>query len=156
LLGVVADYEKFHKVKYKAEVLDSIVGLTDRYIADKNFPDKAIDILDECGALAKRRRKKSVTRNMLLEVISRIARVPLTDLGQSEVKDILDLEKNLKRNIIGQDKAIGVVADSILRARAGIKDANRPLASFLFLGATGQGKTLLAKELAQNIFVVCV
>ena len=212
LKNVRDKYESFHKVHYSDEVIETCVKLADRYITDREFPDKAFDILDEVGArmqtdlkvpdvieeLKKKaaeikqqkidvvkkqnyeqaaelrdKEKKLLTKLdqekvkfeeqlakekqlILLEhvydVVSNMTKIPVSKMSVDDTKSLLDLDKNLIGKVIGQDNAVVKIAKSIKRNRLGIKDPNRPIGSFVFLGSTGVGKTYLAKQLAKEMF----
>ncbi|ULQ59940.1 ATP-dependent Clp protease ATP-binding subunit [Brucepastera parasyntrophica] len=213
LEGIKGGYETHHHVSYTEESLKTIVDLSNRYLTDRFFPDKAIDVLDEAGAMKKietdirpaelitletriaelsdekkelvrtqnyeraalvrdevRRlrqevdeiRKKwqnpeqvpyaTVTANDICSVISVMTGIPVTSLSESESIRLMNLEKELHKTVVGQDDAIKTVSGAIRRARAGISSTRRPLGSFIFLGPTGVGKTLLAKTLANFLF----
>ena len=212
LMRAKENYEKHHKVFFSEESIKACVYLADRYITDRSFPDKAIDIMDEVGArsqitvklpevieelkeeaekikqlkievvrnqrfeeaaeLRDRERKvlkrlqeekdkfesdrlinkKLVDENMVYEVVASMTKIPVTKLTQSESESLLHLEKNLQQSVIGQDEAVTKIAKSIRRNRVGIKEPNKPIGSFIFLGSTGIGKTHLAKQLAKEVF----
>ena len=212
LKNVRDKYENFHKVHYSDEVIETCVKLADRYITDREFPDKAFDILDEVGArmqtdlkvpdvieeLKKKaadikqqkidvvkkqnyeqaaelrdKEKKLLTKldqekikfeeqlakekqTILLEhvydVVSNMTKIPVSKMSVDDTKALLDLDKNLIDKVIGQNNAVVKIAKSIKRNRLGIKDPNRPIGSFVFLGSTGVGKTYLAKQLAKEMF----
>ncbi len=205
-------YENFHKVHYEDGVTETIVNLSSRYITDRQFPDKAIDILDELGSDKKintkipesieklkkesdqiKEKKIQVVKNQnyeqaaklrdeerkilskleeeknkwletqkdnktpvsvddVYEMVSQITGVPISKVDNNEVDNLLKLEERIKSKVIGQDDAIGVISKSIRRNRVGIKDANKPIGSFIFLGSTGVGKTYLAKTIAEVLF----
>ena len=205
-------YEKHHKVSYSDKALEACVQLAGRYITDREFPDKAIDILDEVGAksqinvkfpelidqlkleavnikdekllVVKQQRyedaaqlrdkekkilkkleeekkkfeseqqnnRQIITEDMVYEVVSMMTKIPISKLTSDEAEALLDLEKNLSKSVIGQKEAVSKISKSIRRNRVGIKDPNRPIGSFIFLGSTGVGKTHLAKRLAEEIF----
>jgi ATP-dependent Clp protease ATP-binding subunit ClpC len=205
-------YEKYHKVEYLENVINTIVKLSSRYITDRQFPDKAIDVLDELGSekrvnskipdhienlkkkideiklkkiqvvqkqdyevAAKLRDEEKEIKNKYLKekdkweknqienklpisvddvynIISQITGVPITKLDDKESEKLLNLEKVLSKEVIGQDEAISIISKSIRRNRVGIKDANKPIGSYIFLGNTGVGKTFLAKCLAKLLF----
>jgi ATP-dependent Clp protease ATP-binding subunit ClpC len=205
-------YEKHHKVTYTEKALEACVQLAGRYITDREFPDKAIDVLDEVGAksqinvkfpeiieqlklealaikdekllVVKQQRyedaaqlrdkekkilkkledeKKKfesdqltnlqeITEDMVYEVVSNMTKIPISKLSTDEAESLLDLEKNLTKSVIGQSEAVTKISKAIRRNRVGIKDPNRPIGSFIFLGSTGVGKTHLAKRLAEEIF----
>jgi ATP-dependent Clp protease ATP-binding subunit ClpC len=206
------NYEKHHKVHFTDEVIKTCVMLADRYITDREFPDKAIDIMDEVGArcqinvtvpeiieklkeeanqikdrkvevvrsqkyeeaaelrdmerkvLARLQEekdkfekdrltnKKEVTEEMVYEVVSQMTKIPISKLSQSESDSLINLEESLTKAVIGQEDAVSKISKAIRRNRVGIKDPNKPIGSFIFLGSTGIGKTHLAKQLAKEIF----
>lgn len=212
LSNIKSKYENHHKVKYSEESLEACVTLSDRYITDRELPDKAIDILDEVGAkaqidvklpefiedlklqVAEIKRKKLdvvktqnyeiaaelrdqekklinklttekeeweqkqnenrtlITEDDVYKIVSDMTNIPVTRLDSDEAKSLLNLEKTLKANVIGQDSAVTKISKAIRRNRVGIKEPNRPIGSFIFLGSTGVGKTHLAKTLAREIF----
>lgn len=205
-------YETYHKVSYTDEVLSLCVDLAERYITDREFPDKAFDIIDEVGArnqveikvpeiieklklqaaevkqekmdvvkkqdyeqaanlrdkekkildkliLEKKKfeeelqiSKKEVSVELVYEVVSNMTKIPISKLNTDESKSLSNLEEILGSKVIGQKEAVSKIAKSIRRNRLGIKDPNKPIGSFIFLGSTGVGKTHLAKQLAKEIF----
>ena len=205
-------YENYHKVFYNDEVLNLCVDLAERYISDREFPDKAFDIIDEVGArtqveikmpeivdqlkdeaqniklqkmdVVKKQKyeeaanlrdkekkildrledekkkfeeelllkKREITTELVFEVVSNMTKIPVSKLTADETNALAKLADNLSGKVIGQDEAVLRVAKSIRRNRIGIKDPNKPIGSFIFLGSTGVGKTLLAKQLAKEIF----
>ncbi|HHU35778.1 MAG TPA: ATP-dependent Clp protease ATP-binding subunit [Treponema sp.] len=213
LFGIKGRYERHHHVNYETDTLETIVELSGRYLTDRFFPDKAIDILDETGAMKKiegdvrpseleeiearisalgkekhelvqsqnyeraawvrdevRKLREdlesirvkwqhpesqdivSVTPQDVCSVISVITGIPTNSLSESETERLIHLEDELHKTVIGQDSALSVIASAIRRSRAGISSTKRPLGSFIFLGPTGVGKTLLAKTLAKFLF----
>jgi ATP-dependent Clp protease ATP-binding subunit ClpC len=212
LKNIKDKYENYHKVKYSDEILSLCVDLAERYITDREFPDKAFDIIDEVGArsqveikvpeiidqlkqqavdikqqkievvkkqnyeeaanlrdkekkiLAKLEdekkkfeeelsfQKKEITTELVYETVSNMTKIPISKLDSDETKLLTKLEENLSGKVIGQSSAVAKISKSIRRNRLGIKDPNKPIGSFIFLGSTGIGKTLLAKELAKQIF----
>ena len=212
LKNVRDKYESFHKVHYSDEVIETCVKLADRYITDREFPDKAFDILDEVGArmqtdlkvpdvieeLKKKaaeikqqkidvvkkqnyeqaaelrdkekklllkldqekikfeeqlaKEKQLILLEHVYDVVSNMTKIPVNKMSVDDTKSLLDLDKNLIGKVIGQDNAVVKIAKSIKRNRLGIKDPNRPIGSFVFLGSTGVGKTYLAKQLAKEMF----
>jgi len=212
LSNLKSRYESHHKVNYTDESLEACVYLADRYITDREFPDKAIDIMDEVGArtqisvklpeeievlkeealkikqekidvvkrqdyekaahLRDKERKvleklekvkedfekkqdterKDVTEEMVYDVVANMTKIPVSKLNQNEMDGLLELENSLNKTVIGQEPAVKKIAKAIRRNRVGIKDPNRPIGSFIFLGSTGIGKTHLAKQLAKEIF----
>jgi ATP-dependent Clp protease ATP-binding subunit ClpC len=205
-------YEDHHKVNYTDESLWLCVELADRYITDREFPDKAFDILDEVGsrmqidiklpehieklkqeaadiklekvnvikkqkyemAAELRDREKSILlqldeekkkfeeelknskrgipEDLIYEVVSNMTKIPVSKINIDEKNSLVNLEDSLNSNVIGQEEAVKKISKSIRRNRVGIKDPNRPIGSFIFLGSTGVGKTFLAKKLAKEIF----
>ena len=212
LKNVRDKYESFHKVHYSDEVIETCVKLADRYITDREFPDKAFDILDEVGArmqtelkvpdvieeLKKKaadikqqkidvvkkqnyeqaaelrdkekkllmkleqekikfeeqlaKEKQLILLEHVYDVVSNMTKIPVNKMSVDDTKSLLELDKNLIGKVIGQDNAVVKIAKSIKRNRLGIKDPNRPIGSFVFLGSTGVGKTYLAKQLAKEMF----
>jgi ATP-dependent Clp protease ATP-binding subunit ClpC len=205
-------YEEHHKVNYTDDSLWLCVELADRYITDREFPDKAFDILDEVGSrmqidiklpesieklkieaqeikqeklnvikkqnyeqaaeLRDRERsillkleeekkkfeedlknsKRGIPEELIYEVVSNMTKIPVSKINIDEKNSLVNLETTLNKNVIGQEEAVGKISKSIRRNRVGIKDPNRPIGSFIFLGSTGVGKTFLAKQLAKEIF----
>ena len=212
LKNVRDKYESYHKVTYSDEVIEACVKLADRYITDREFPDKAFDILDEVGARMqtelkvpesietlkkaasdirqqkidvvkkqnyeqaaqlrdkekkvldkleseKRKFEESMVQNKqtilldnVYDVVSNMVKIPVSKMSVDDTKALLNLDKELIGRVIGQDAAVVKIAKSIKRNRLGIKDPNRPIGSFVFLGSTGVGKTHLAKQLAKEMF----
>ncbi|MBR3405958.1 MAG: ATP-dependent Clp protease ATP-binding subunit, partial [Bacteroidales bacterium] len=151
-------YEEFHGITYTPEAVEAAVRLTDRYITDKSLPDKAIDALDEAGsmvrlALAKKKGAAHVVdAEDIASVVSKMTGIPVNKVAESEGNRIVNMRKRLQGRIIGQDQAIDTVVRAIQRNRAGLKDPNRPIGTFLFFGPTGVGKTQLARSLAEYLF----
>jgi ATP-dependent Clp protease ATP-binding subunit ClpC len=205
-------YEQHHKVTYTDKSLEVCVTLADRYISDREFPDKAIDIMDEVGSRAqievklpeiienlkleaqqikekklevvrgqkyeeaarlrdrerkiisklelekskfeseKNQKRTEITEEMVFDVVSNMTKIPISKLSTDDKQGLLDLDKKIKETVIGQEEAVETIAKAIRRNRIGIKDPNRPIGSFIFLGSTGVGKTHLAKQLAKEIF----
>ena len=212
LKNVRDKYENFHNVLYSDEVIETCVKLADRYITDREFPDKAFDILDEVGArmqtelkvpeaieeLKKKaseikqqkidvvkkqnyeqaaelrdkekkllmklddekrkfeermaKEKQTILMEHVYDVVSNMTKIPVNKMSVDDTRALLDLDKNLIGKVIGQDSAVIKITKAIKRNRLGIKDPNRPIGSFIFLGSTGVGKTLLAKKMAQEMF----
>jgi ATP-dependent Clp protease ATP-binding subunit ClpC len=212
LKNIRPKYESYHKVRYSDEVIEVCVKLAERYITDREFPDKAFDILDEVGArmqtevkipevieeLKKKaaeikqqkidvvkkqnyeqaaqlrdrekklldkldsekkkfdeemeKQKQEITLNMVYDVVSNMTKIPVNKMSVDDTKSLINLDKELTGKVIGQDLAVIKVVKSIKRNRLGIKDPNRPIGSFIFLGSTGVGKTHLAKQLAKEMF----
>ncbi len=152
LRGLKSRFEDHHNVKYSDAVLKSAVDLSERFITDRKNPDKAIDVLDEAGAaiqlMPEGKRKTNISKKDIEEIVARIAKIPKVSLEQDERKRLKDLKKNLGMLIFGQEEAVDKVADAIVLARSGLGDELKPLASFLFAGPTGVGKTELARQLS--------
>jgi ATP-dependent Clp protease ATP-binding subunit ClpC len=212
LKNVRDKYESYHKVSYTDEIIETCVKLADRYITDREFPDKAFDILDEVGArmqtelkvppviedLKKKaseikqqkidvvkkqnyeqaaqlrdkekklldkletektkfeeqliKDKQKITLEDVYDVVSNMTKIPVNKMSLDDSKALINLDKELIGKVIGQDAAVIKIAKAIKRNRLGIKDPNRPIGSFVFLGSTGVGKTHLAKQLAKEMF----
>lgn len=152
------NYENFHKVTYSDEAIEACVRLTDRYITDKSLPDKAIDALDEAGSMIRlnltkdKRTGNIVDAEDIATVVSKMTGIPVNKVAESEGNRIMKMKGRLQSRIVGQDDAIEKVVRAIQRNRAGLKDPNRPIGTFLFFGPTGVGKTQLAKCLAEYLF----
>ena len=152
LFGLKPLYESHHNVAFKDEAIKAAVTLSARFISDKFLPDKAIDLIDETGALLnlKRKNHKKITVDQLdiEKTISKITKIPEKSISTNEVKSLKNLEKDLKTVIFGQDQAITSLANAIKLSRAGLRDDNKTIGSFLFAGPTGVGKTEISKQLA--------
>ena len=155
LKGLKSYYEDFHKLKYTAEAIKVAVELSAKYITDRKLPDKAIDVIDEAGAgqmlLPEGRRKKVLGVKEIEAVVAKIARIPPKSVSKSDTEALKELETDLKRAVFGQDDAIMQLSSAMKLARAGLRDADKPIGSFLFSGPTGVGKTEAAKQLAQTL-----
>lgn len=150
LKGLRARYEKHHKVKYTDKALRSAVELSKKYITDRFLPDVAIDLIDEAGASfhLKKHKRTTITPNDIETIISKITGVPTSKMGEDGREKLSTLEGELKGQVIGQDQAVVQVVRAIKRSYAGMGAPNKPIASFLFSGPTGVGKTELAKSLS--------
>jgi ATP-dependent Clp protease ATP-binding subunit ClpC len=212
ITNVKDKYEEYHKVNYSPEVLEMCVNLADRYITDREFPDKAFDIMDEVGARSQvevkvpesievlkqkavelkqlkmnvvkqqdyeqaaelrdkekkllerlesekkkfeeeqSKNRKEIDPELVLTVVSSMTKIPVNKLSVDDKMSLVGLEKILTEDVIGQEEAVTKISKAIRRNRLGIKDPNKPIGSFIFLGSTGVGKTHLAKQLAKQIF----
>ncbi len=152
LAGLRTAFEEHHKVKYTPDALKAAVELSSRYINDRKQPDKAIDVIDEVGAMqmlvAPSKRRKLITAREIEAVIATIARIPPKQVSTDDKTALGTLEADLKRVVFGQDKAIEVLASAIKLSRAGLRDTEKPIGSYLFSGPTGVGKTEVARQLA--------
>ncbi len=153
LAGLRTAFEDHHKVKYTPEAIKSAVELSSRYINDRKLPDKAIDVIDEVGAMQMlvppSKRKKTITAKEIEAVIATMARIPPKSVSTDDTKTLANLETDLKRVVFGQDKAIEVLASAIKLSRAGLRDPEKPIGNYLFTGPTGVGKTEVTKQLAE-------
>ena len=160
LKGLKPYFEEHHNVRYTAESLKTAVELAARYINDRKLPDKALDVIDEVGAsrmlLPPNRRKKTVTVRDVEEIVAKIARIPPKTVSTDDRKALANLERDLKTVVFGQDKPIGALASAIKLARAGLREPEKPVGSYLFSGPTGVGKTEVAKQLAHIMGVELV
>ncbi|MEA1918447.1 MAG: ATP-dependent Clp protease ATP-binding subunit ClpA [Campylobacterota bacterium] len=150
LKGLRPKYEKHHGLKYTDKALRASVELSKKYITDRFLPDVAIDLMDEAGASfhLKKKKRTTVTPHDVEMIISKITGVPTSRIGEDDIEALQNLEAELKTQVIGQNRAVEHVALAIKRSRAGLNTDSRPIASFLFSGPTGVGKTELAKSLA--------
>ncbi len=160
LMGLRPYYEDFHGVKYQPSAISAAVELSARHINDRFLPDKAIDVIDEAGAIfvlsGEKNRRKSVTRRDIEEVVARMARIPSSRVSSSDRDRLASLEFDLGSKVFGQKEAVAMLSQAIKRSRAGLGNAERPLGSFLLTGPTGVGKTELAKQLADCLSVAFV
>lgn len=160
LRGLQENYEEYHNVTYTDDALRSISHLSHLYINDRHLPDKAIDVMDEIGALLRMRNFKKdekneisllVTENDVENVVSKIAKIPEKTVSTDEVTKLATLAEDLKAEVFGQDEAIGQIVQAIKRSRAGFRKGNKPVANLLFAGKTGVGKTYLVDKLAETM-----
>ena len=150
-------YGTFHKVQYTEEALRACVKLTDRYITDRFFPDKAIDAMDEAGAYKRQTTIEAdstplITESDIAFVVSRMSGVPVQRVAQAETQQLRQMAAVLQQRVIGQDKAINTIVKAIQRSRMGLRDPKKPIGTFFLLGPTGVGKTHLAQCLAEEMF----
>jgi ATP-dependent Clp protease ATP-binding subunit ClpA len=157
LRGLKPYYEQHHKVRYTAEAIRASVELAARYINDRKLPDKAIDVIDEVGAaqmlLPEGKRKKTIGIKDVEAIVAKIARIPPKSVSTDDKQTLLNLERDLKTMVFGQDKAIDALASAIKLARAGLREPEKPIGSYLFSGPTGVGKTEVARQLARSLAI---
>lgn len=155
LKGLKTYYEEFHKLRYTGDAIKSAVELSAKYITDRKLPDKAIDIIDEAGAsqmlLPEAKRKKIIGVKEIETVVAKIARIPPKSVSKTDTVALRELETDLKRAVYGQDDAIQQLSAAMKMARAGLRDANKPIGCYLFSGPTGTGKTETARQLASTM-----
>jgi ATP-dependent Clp protease ATP-binding subunit ClpA len=155
--GLKPYFEEFHKLRYTNEAVRAAVELSARYINDRKLPDKAIDVIDETGAsqmlLPESRRKKTIGIKEIEATIATMARIPPKTVSKDDAEVLAHLQDTLKRVVYGQDKAIDALTSAIKLARAGLRDAEKPIGSYLFAGPTGVGKTEVAKQLSVSLGV---
>ena len=153
LEGLRPSYEEFHKVQYQKSALQAAVDLSVQFLPDRRLPDKAIDIMDEAGSFLRMRDKTGagggrVTKSLVSKITAKIARIPEKTVAKDERQQLHGLEERLSHEIFGQQEAVQSVVLAVKRSRAGLRDGDKPIASFLFVGPTGVGKTELAKVLS--------
>jgi ATP-dependent Clp protease ATP-binding subunit ClpA len=157
LRGLKTYYETFHKLRYTDAAIKTAVDLSSKYITDRKLPDKAIDVIDEAGAsqmlVAESKRKKTIGTKEIEAVVAKMARIPPKSVSKSDTESLRQLETDLKRAVFGQDDAIVQLSAAMKMARAGLRDPNKPIGSYLFSGPTGVGKTEVAKQLAATLGV---
>ncbi|WP_275790949.1 ATP-dependent Clp protease ATP-binding subunit ClpA [Pararhizobium gei] len=155
--GLKPYFEDYHKLKYSNEAIKSAVELSARYINDRKLPDKAIDVIDETGAaqmlLPLNKRRKLITEKEIEATIATMARIPPKTVSKDDETVLANLEKELRSVVYGQDLAIEALASAIKLARAGLREPNKPIGSYVFSGPTGVGKTEVAKQLAASLGV---
>ncbi|MGN6551972.1 MAG: ATP-dependent Clp protease ATP-binding subunit ClpA [Pararhizobium sp.] len=155
--GLKPYFEDYHKVKYTDQAIRSAGELSSRYISDRKLPDKAIDVIDETGAaqmlLAESKRRKMITEKEIEATIATMARIPPKTVSKDDEAVLANLEQELKSVVYGQDLAIEALASAIKLARAGLREPEKPIGSYLFSGPTGVGKTEVAKQLAVSLGV---
>jgi ATP-dependent Clp protease ATP-binding subunit ClpA len=152
LTGLRSAFEDHHSVKYTPDAIKAAVELSARYINDRKLPDKAIDVIDEVGAMQMlvplNKRKKTITPKEIELVIATMARIPPKSVSTDDKKSLASLDTDLKRVVFGQDKAIELLSSAIKLSRAGLRDPDKPIGNYLFTGPTGVGKTEVARQLA--------
>ena len=156
LKGLKDNYESFHGVVYTDDILEYAVSMSAKHINERYLPDKAIDLIDEAGAYVKLHPKdfnKVVDKNVINEVLTKICRVPIETVKTDNVDGLSTLDNRLKSKIFGQDEAVSQVVNAVKFSRAGLLEEGKPLASLLFVGPTGVGKTEVARTLASELGV---
>ena len=157
LMGLKPYFEEHHDIRYTNDAIKTAVDLAARYINDRKLPDKAIDVIDEAGAaqmlVPENKRRKTIGVKDIEAVVAQIARIPPKNVSKGDAEVLRDLEKNLKRVVFGQDKAIDALASAIKLSRAGLREPEKPIGNYLFAGPTGVGKTEVAKQLADTLGV---
>ena len=152
LKGLKTRFEEHHSVKYALAALQAAAELSAKFINDRHLPDKAIDVIDEAGAaqriLAPSKRKKTIGKAEIEEIVAKIARIPPANVSNDDRSKLQTLERDLKSVVFGQDKALEVLASAVKMSRSGLGKVDKPIGSFLFSGPTGVGKTEAAKQLA--------
>jgi ATP-dependent Clp protease ATP-binding subunit ClpA len=158
--GLKPYFEEFHKIRYTNDALKAAVELSVRYIHDRKLPDKAIDVIDETGAaqmlLAENKRKKTIGLKEIESTIATMARVPPKTVSKDDAEVLAHLDETLRRVVYGQDKAIQALTSAIKLARAGLRDAEKPIGCYLFSGPTGVGKTEAARQLSTSLGIELV
>ena len=151
-------YEKYHHVKYPDPTLEYAVEVSRKFITQRFLPDKAIDLIDEAGAQAELEQKKykKISKKDIANVLAKVTHINALAIRQNDNKNLANLERNIKAVIYGQDRAVQTVVEAVQLAKAGLNDENKPLASLLFVGPTGVGKTEVAKTLALELGVKLV
>jgi ATP-dependent Clp protease ATP-binding subunit ClpA len=153
LQGLQSRFEAHHGITYASEALQTAAELAGKYINDRFLPDKAIDIIDEAGAVAGLRGDSQVTTLLVEQIVAKIARIPEKTVSTTDKERLRDLECDLKKVVFGQDEAISAITKAIHRSRAGLSADQKPVGSFLFVGPTGVGKTELCRQLAKSLGV---
>jgi ATP-dependent Clp protease ATP-binding subunit ClpA len=152
LKGLKPYFEEYHKLKYTNDAVKAAVELSAKYINDRKLPDKAIDVIDETGAsqmlVPEAKRKKKITVREVEATVATMARIPPKTISKSDAEVLINIEKDLKRLVFGQNKAIEALASSIKLSRAGLREPEKPIGCYLFSGPTGVGKTEVARQLA--------
>ena len=149
--ATIRDYEEYHNVRVPRSTIELAVRLSHRYIKDRFLPDKAYSIIDQACTKVKLNKKVTVDENAVYEVVSKISGVDIKKLSGSEARLLLKLENTIEKRVVGQSNAVHRVCKAIRRAKAGTRDSNKPIATFLFVGPTGVGKTELCKVLGDEV-----
>lgn len=156
LTGIKKYYENFHDIAISDDAIESAVNLSVKYQFDKKLPDKAIDLIDQACArfkLLSKKKKRNVKKQHIEYEIAKVLKMPLEQIQEKESSVLANLETKIKSKVFGQDDAVKQIVDKICIARAGLKDQNKPIGSFVLMGPTGTGKTETAKQLADNLGV---
>ena len=157
LTGLKATFEDFHGLRYTNDAIRAAVELSARYMTDRKLPDKAIDVIDEAGAtqwlVPVSKRRKTIGVKEIEAIVAKIARIPPKQVSKDDAKSIQSLEVDLKRVVFGQDDAIAALSSAIKLSRAGLREPNKPIGSYLFTGPTGVGKTEVTRQLANILGV---
>jgi ATP-dependent Clp protease ATP-binding subunit ClpA len=151
ILGLKHYYEDFHGVKYDERILEKSVELTDRYVKTQHFPDKALDVVDAAGAKVKLREDKEVTMADIVSVISKVSKIGEDVIDIESTSGYVDMEDRIKQTVYGQNEAIEKIVEAILVSKSGLREPNKPIGSFLFVGPTGTGKTETARALSDQL-----
>lgn len=149
--GLKHYYEEFHGVEYAPSLLDKAVELTDRYVKTKHFPDKALDVIDAAGAKTKLREDYIVDMKDIINVISKVSKIGEDVIDVESTSAYVNMEDRIKQKVFGQDDAIERIVEAILVSKSGLREPNKPIGSFLFVGPTGTGKTETARALADQL-----
>jgi ATP-dependent Clp protease ATP-binding subunit ClpA len=151
LKGIKSYYEKFHNVHYTDGAINAAAKLSDRYVQDKQLPDKAIDVIDEAGARQKTKKRNIVTVRDVESTVAKMSRIPIKMVSKNDKDRLQNLHADLKNKIFGQDEAIEELCAALKLSQAGLRNRHRPIGCYLFAGSTGVGKTELAKQLAASM-----
>ena len=149
--GLKPNFAEFHAVEYSDDLLEKSVDLADRYIKNKFFPDKAVDVMDAAGARVKLRGEEEVILDDILTVISKMSNIGKDVIDIDSTEGYKSLDKRIKTKVFGQDEAVDQIVEAILVSKSGLREPNKPIGSFLLVGPTGTGKTETAKQLAEQL-----
>lgn len=149
--NTISEYEQYHSVSVSEKIIEKAVKLSDTYMRDKSLPDKAYTIIDQACTKAKLASRRKVTEQMILDVISKNTGVDIRELSKKDVGKLSSLDVRLKERVIGQDHAVDIITKAIKRSKSGVMSKDRPIASFLFVGPTGVGKTEICKALRDTL-----